>query len=239
MGSGLIHSLMGGDHIRSMVVGEMTKIQEQDLFDPIKKWLEEKGYEVYAEVELPSGRADIVAVHGPAKCIVEMKTSLTMELIEQAMRWLDFAHYVYIAIPQRKKYIPVFVQNLLREKRIGILTVDFHYNYVRHYMPARFNRPAKKLKWFKWEDYLYEEQKTWVKGGVNNGGHVTPYKLTIKKVQEYLYWQRDWKSIREILEHCETHYAHPKPSLTKALLDFENDWCEAKKENGVWFFRHK
>ncbi len=28
MGSGAVHSLMGGDHIRGVVVGEMTKIQE-------------------------------------------------------------------------------------------------------------------------------------------------------------------------------------------------------------------
>jgi fatty acid/phospholipid biosynthesis enzyme len=30
MGSGLIHSLMGGDHIRGVVVGEMTKEQMQE-----------------------------------------------------------------------------------------------------------------------------------------------------------------------------------------------------------------
>jgi hypothetical protein len=215
-------------------------MQEQELFDPVKKWLEERGYEVYAEVELPYGRADVVATHGAVKCVVEMKTSLTMELIDQAYRWLHLAHYVYIAVPRRKKPIPLIVRNLLREKRIGILTVCPRYYGVNHQMPARFNRPTLKgVKWFNWDNYLYEEQKTWVKGGTNNGGHVTPYKLTIKKIQEYLYRRRDWKSIREILEHCETHYAHPKPSLTKALLDFENDWCEAKKENGMWFFRHK
>jgi hypothetical protein len=223
------------------------KMQEQDLFDPIKGWLEEKGYEVYAEVEMPFGRADVVGKNHPAYCVVEMKTSLNLEVISQAIRWRGLFHYIYIAIPRRKRRVPSFANKILHDNRIGLLEVDG--DYVRTAVPARYNRPyypySKKVN-----NYLYEEQKTWVKGGSNGGGYVTPYKITMSRIKEYLkrerYWYNGikkedggWRTINEILEYCETHYQNPKSSLAKALQDFENDWCESKKENGKLFFRHK
>lgn len=222
-------------------------MQEQDLFDPIKEWLEEKGYEVYAEVEMPFGRADVVGKNHPAYCVVEMKTSLNLEVISQAIRWQGMFHYIYIAVPRRRRPIPAIANKILHENRIGLLEVDVNYVWTR--IPARYNRPyypySKKIS-----KYLYEEQKTWVKGGSNEGGYVTPYKITMSRIKEYLKRQRyryhgieeedgGWRTINEILEYCETHYQNPKSSLAKALQDFENDWCESKKENGKLFFRHK
>ncbi len=48
-----------------------------------------------------------------------------------------------------------------------------------------------------------------------------------------------WVDINTILTYCETHYASPKPSLSKALRDFENDWCESQMIGRKLHFRYK
>lgn len=245
-------------------------LRETDLFEPVKQWLEKRGWEVYSEVEAYAGRADIVAKQHPVYGVVEMKTSLTHELVDQALRWLNYAHYVWIAIPARKKHFPYYLRQLFEEKGIGVLEVYFSKYYLpadapdnhtcQCYLPARYNRPVvnglKKTSWKTWPEILREEHKTWLTGGSNGGGYVTPYKLTMRDVKEYLRREsyftayltpplegdddpRGWVSIDKILEHCETHYARPKPSLVNALMKFEKDWCEARKIGGKWHFRYR
>lgn len=86
-----------------------------------------------------------------------------------------------------------------------------------------------------------------MQGGSTGGGFYTPYRGTMQNVRELLERRRKWPgangdpdgwlTISEILDHCETHYASPKPSLSSALRSFEGDWCEWKKENGKLWFR--
>lgn len=60
----------------------MVKIKESELFEPVKEWLEEKGYEVFSEVSPRySGgkRADIIGRNSRAIAIVELKTTLSLE----------------------------------------------------------------------------------------------------------------------------------------------------------------
>lgn len=98
-------------------------MKESDLFEPIKDWLEERGWEVFAEVSGYEGIADIVGRQRKMYCIVEMKTSLSHEVIDQAIRWVGYVHYIYIAIPKRKSAIPRYLEQLFREKGIGVLEV--------------------------------------------------------------------------------------------------------------------
>lgn len=229
----------------------MAKIKEEDLFDPLKEWLEKREYEVFTEVspKFSPNRADIVARRRPAITIIEMKTSLTLELLDQAYHWKNFAHYIYVAIPKRTRSIPYLVSDFLRKNRIGLLEVNLKNKRVVKRISAKFNRPFHKN--VDWNKELLPEHQTWVKGGNAGGGYVTPYKLTINHVKEMLknrkhmtkYNKRlnpeGWCTIKEILDHCETHYASPKNSLANALLNYEYEWCESKKENGKLWLRYK
>jgi hypothetical protein len=64
-------------------------MKESDMYAPLKSWFEERGFIVYPEVECRSrgGRADLVVTSGPIVGVVEMKQSLSLDLIEQALRW--------------------------------------------------------------------------------------------------------------------------------------------------------
>ena len=78
-------------------------MKESELFGPVKKFLLEQGCtDVYGEVM----NCDVLGINGDINYIVEMKTSLTFKLIDQALKRVRLGQYVYIAIPKRKQAIP-------------------------------------------------------------------------------------------------------------------------------------
>lgn len=217
-------------------------MKETDLFFPVKEWLEERGYEVFSEVQsrYTGGRADIVAVNGPSVSVVEMKTSLSLDVIAQAYRWKPYANYIYVAVPRsRHRKLHGYASLFLKRDGIGLLEVDDkQWTRVNDIIRAIFHRRI--------DDHIRESlvpQHKELPGGHAGGGYVTTYRLTIDRVKSYLRTcalrnkNDGWVTIKDILDHCETHYSAPKPSLSKALREFENDWCETKKEGGKLWFR--
>lgn len=227
-------------------------MKETDLFAATKQWLEEKGWDVYAEVTGVGGRADVVGNQGKVMLNIELKLQLSFELLSQALDRKSYFHYVYVAIPKRKTPIPNIVRDILQREGIGLLEISD--GYASLILPARFNRPPC-FHLVNWENTLRPEYKSQVGG--DNGSHIlTPYKILMIEVRNYLVGVRDadnsraihggfrnygWVSIDDILNHCEAHrhYASPKPSLANALRSYELDWCETKKENRKTFYRAK
>lgn len=234
----------------------MTTLKEADLYEPIKDFFQDQGYNVYGEVSLPygGGRVDVIARSGAAAIAIELKTKLSVDLIEQAIDRQNYFPYVYIAFYERKQQPLKWLQDFLQQRGIGILEVTT-YGTVFVRKKARFQKPRSRYR-LEWDSILKPEHQTWLPGGSAGGGYVTEYKLTMKGVRDYLHTAKriddahtrngpalintqGWRTIREILDHCETHYMSPKNSLGKALLEFERDWLEVKKENGRLYFRHK
>ncbi len=102
----------------------MTKLKETDLYPPVKKLLEDQGYEVKAEV----GAADVVAMRGDEPpVIVELKTGFTLSLFHQAIDRLAVTDAVYVAVPRGKgrPFLAALRGNkkLCRRLGLGLITV--------------------------------------------------------------------------------------------------------------------
>ncbi|ANS52165.1 hypothetical protein BM86_17645 [Bacillus thuringiensis] len=219
----------------------MAKVKETDLFAPVKAFLIENGCSnVYGEVL----GCDVLGINGPCDIIVELKTTLSFKLIDQALDRLNLGHYVYIAIPQRKGHIPRCVKNILEKNKIGLLEIGkdrFSDNIVAHVsIPAKYNRLAtewKKKRFKPIRNYIKGYHETQI-GGVKGGEDATEYSIMIANIKDFLYYRKRWTSIEEILNYCETHYSNPKPSLIATLqAKWNNDWCEHKRDNGKVYFR--
>jgi len=100
---------------------------EADLYAPIKRYLEGQGYEVKGEI----GHCDVVAVRedeGPI--VVELKESLTLALVLQAVDRLAVSETVYVAFRVGKGKSATWrtrrkeVLGLLRRLGLGLLTVS-------------------------------------------------------------------------------------------------------------------
>lgn len=221
---------------------EEYNLKESDLFAPIRAFLLESGCsEVYGEVI----DCDVLGISGASNIIVELKTSLSFKLIDQAIERLRFGHYVYIAVPKRKNYVPRCVRKILEDNKIGLLEVDTAREdefAVTIMIPARFNRLATentKKGFNSIREYIKPYSKDQI-GGVKGGEGITDYSVMIENIKGFMEYQKrgKWVTVDEILEHCETYYANPKPSLMATLqAHWNREWCETKVENRKRFFR--
>ncbi|WP_231115149.1 DNA cytosine methyltransferase [Neomoorella thermoacetica] len=216
----------------------VPKLKESDLFAPVKSWLEEHGYEVYSEVwpELYTWkRADVVALKDGTAAIVELKTSLTLELVAQGAAWQEKANCIYLAVPMRKR-INHQVDRFLEKIGLGLLEVSLEWGtWVRETVKPE-SRPVAGIDWRR---VVTEAHKTGPPGGHAGGGYVTQYKLMIARVRQFVEQHPDGVSIDAILQNCPTYYRHPKRSLTNALQKIEKGWCDSFEVGGQLFFKPK
>lgn len=152
-------------------------MREQDLYPPIKAFLEGQGYEVKAEVD----GCDVVAMRGPGTpVIVEMKTSFSLALVLQGIARQGLFDDVYLAVPpfSRRGVRPREARALCRRLGLGLLTVRPEPTPVVEalldpapYRPRKRGRAAERL--------LREFQRRVGdpnQGGVNRRKIVTAYR---------------------------------------------------------------
>ncbi len=99
----------------------MANLKESDLYEPVKAYLQAQGYEVKAEVagvDLVACRADEDPV------LIEMKTSLSLALVHQAINRQSISDWVYLAIPQvRSRKAQAANLRLCRRLGLGLMMV--------------------------------------------------------------------------------------------------------------------
>ncbi len=99
-------------------------MKESDLYPPLKKYLELQHYDVKGEI----GNCDVFAVRNTEPpLVVELKLSLNLTLILQAVDRLVLTSNVYIAVPKKcnalkQKYKQVI--KLCKLLGIGLITID-------------------------------------------------------------------------------------------------------------------
>lgn len=105
-------------------------LKESDLYPPVKEFLEGLGCTVRGEV----AGCDIAALQGEELIAVELKRSITLRLLVQAVERQQACDAVYIAVPaEGGGYPPNFKANLKLVKRLGlgVLLVRFLKHRVR------------------------------------------------------------------------------------------------------------
>ena len=166
----------------------MGRILETELYQPVKTFLTDQGYEVKAEV----GAADIVACRGEEDpVIVELKTGFTLGLFHQAIARLSVTDAVYIAVARGpgRRFQSALKNNLKLARRLGLglITVRLSDGLVEvHVDPAPYApRKSKQRK-----DRLLKEFARRV-GDPNTGGStrvtlVTAYRQDAMRCADHL-----------------------------------------------------
>ncbi len=99
-------------------------MKESDLYLPLKRFLESQNYEVKGEVQ----DCDALAVRGKeAPVVVELKLSLNLDVVLQAVERLSLTPKVYIGIPKQCKVLNRRrrqIIKLLRMLGLGLVAVD-------------------------------------------------------------------------------------------------------------------
>lgn len=123
-------------------------MRETDLYAPIKAFLEDRGYDVKAEV----ASADVVACRGDEDpLIVELKTGFSLSLIHQAVARLAVSDHVYIAAPRKTGRAAWAnlknMKTLCRRLGLGLITVRMKDLCVEvHCEPAPYTPRKSKVR---------------------------------------------------------------------------------------------
>jgi hypothetical protein len=100
-------------------------ISESDLYEPLSEYLANQGYTVRGEVN----NCDVVALKGDNLIIVELKKTLNVTLLTQAVKCQQSCESVYIGIPRppdKRKwlYANKTVQLLLKRLELGLIFIS-------------------------------------------------------------------------------------------------------------------
>ncbi|BDU51336.1 DUF2161 domain-containing phosphodiesterase [Haliovirga abyssi] len=101
----------------------MKKIKETDLYKPIYDYMAKNGYNVKSEVK----DCDVVAIKDDNLIIIELKKSINLTLLVQAVERQRRADSVYIAVP-RPENLPKNwkdIVRLLKKLELGLIFVVF------------------------------------------------------------------------------------------------------------------
>ena len=153
------------------------QLNETDLYGPIKEWLSDQGYEVRGEVN----HCDITAFKENDLVVVELKKSLNLEVILQAVDRQKACDSVYIAVPGPLKTRPASrgrkLRHLLRRLELGLVTVDFQMSspsptIICHPEPYQRKRNLKRKR-------VMLEEAVRRSGDFNRGGSVGKKLMTV------------------------------------------------------------
>ncbi len=151
-------------------------MKEADMFPMLKQHFEQLNYKVNAEVK----SCDLTAIKDGELIVVEMKTSLNITLLYQALERKKLTPYVFIAIPKPKRDLRKNLhkmKNLLSKLQIGLIVVDIVNKDVIRYLEPE--EDGAKLNYKKKSQVLKEIGKREVDeniGGINKTKILTGYK---------------------------------------------------------------
>lgn len=201
---------------------------EQDLAAVVVDHLHDVHAEVWQEVDVPGGVADIVARIGAEYWIVEVKACLSLALLCQAMDRRRLAHRVIVAAPYTKNLREV--RMLCSEIGVGLWTVHL----AGQWDPARCEQEVASKRWntrpVMLAKRLSDGHKTHAKAGaVGGGGRWTPFRQTCEALLEVVI-REPGITIRDAVASTKHHYRTASTARSSLAT-----WIRDGKVPGVQF----
>ena len=176
------------------------------MFEPVKALLKSQGFpNVFGEV----CDIDVYGHDGKGTRVsVEMKKSLNVKVLSQAMDNVSTSHYAYVAVPYVKGLR--YSWKVLRKLGLGLIVVKGGKATIS--LKAPNNNPRRTLI----KRIMPHHSKT--VGGKKTGENPTAYSETMQRVVKYLK-DNPMSSIDDIFNNVETHYTgkNKKNSLRSTL----------------------
>lgn len=204
-------------------------VTEQQVAEVVVAYLEAMGADVYQEVEVSGGVADIVARVRAETWIVEVKVTLRLTLLTQAMDRRRLAHRVVIATPytRNSREVAPMCDELglgLWEVRVPApderwLTPDVREAVVPRRLTSHRVALAADLK---------PEHKTHARAGAASAaGRWTPFRGTCEEVARIVR-EQPGITVKAAVDAIEHHYRTNKSAVSSIA-----HWIERGKVDGV------
>lgn len=177
-----------------------AKKSEAEIAARVVRFLEESGLDVYQEVEVSSGVADIVAVNrGCEVWIVEVKRTWSWDLMAQCLRRKRSAHRVFAAAPAASADAPEIAAELgigtIRLLKDGGLRVEMAPRVSSNPRHAQALRRSLKP----------EHKTSALAGAPSAAGRWTAFRATVVAVQSFVTYN-DGATMKEMMTKIVHHY---------------------------------
>jgi len=100
----------------------MKRPLEEDIEEDVSKFIEERGYDVYPQVQVLGRRIDLLGIRKRRMLAVELKIRDWKHAVYQAYLGSLCANLVYVAVPDST--IPIVERRVFVENGVGLLSVD-------------------------------------------------------------------------------------------------------------------
>jgi len=193
---------------------------EAALAAVVVSWLRGSDAQVFQEVEHRGDIADIVATRADEVLVVECKLSSNLHLLEQAWRWRERAHRVYIAVPfygGAHRFARVVCEKL----GIGVLKVTPPSAYRPKDDPGKvhiiYKSPLREPDASRCSllSVLRPEHQTYAAAGSPTGARFTPFRATAQALVAYVV-AHPGERLRVVLDTIPTHW--PKKVSVTAVV---------------------
>lgn len=162
--------------------------------------------EIYKEVPLAGGICDFVINQSPVYIAVEVKASMSMDVLAQALDKVGYANYVYIAVPASKGRRD-FVEAFCKDKGIGLLyfnkTAQAVYEQVKPRLFRKIVKPTLE-EWMKHNTAGSQSER------------MTAFKYFVEKLYETLHRAKTGYTYEELFKRMDHQYY-------KSLSSFKNN----------------
>jgi len=211
------------------------ELSEADVAAKAEAWLRDEGFDVYREVAPCDGyaRADLVGLRGGTTHVVECKTRLSLDVIEQAHGWVGRSEQVSVCVVSRANASDRLPAVVLRTLGVGLLELNpmggLDYARVRVRIQPRWHRVRRDERHVR--AALRPEHKIMGEAGTRNGGYVTPFRLWMRDVAKYVADHRG-ATVREIVDALPHGYATAKSARECTWSAVERGLCPGVEFDG-------
>lgn len=186
---------------------------EKDLCAVVVAHFQSRGWTVFQEVAMGGGAGglDILCRRGPVLYAIECKRVFSDHLIEQALYWRRYAHYVSVAVPSG---VPRFKECVCTAFGLGVLVASHFEGYRKNYdsvddrvRPDFRRRVAPGLL-----DHL---ERYHIEGlceaGTAAGSRATPFRSTCTKLLDVVTRSGDQGiGLYEAVDRIDHHWSKPR-----------------------------
>jgi hypothetical protein len=161
---------------------------EADIAKPVVAYFEAKGAMVYQEVKVGDNIIDLVVKLEDTIAVVEVKKTLSLDLLAQACNWIGDAHQIWIAVAAKESAYQdntrarALAKQICAWKGIGILYVKPSED-VRRVLDATLNDSAHVAQIVK---SLDDEHRAYCLAGTQRGPRWTPWVATCEHLRAYV-----------------------------------------------------
>jgi hypothetical protein len=221
---------------------------ETELFKPLKAFADKNGYSLWAEVANKAVRenrvVDSVIYDKQNYWAIELKTTLKIEVIAQAVRNLKYFNYSIIATPAVNKVNlgRRFAYEIIKNYGLGLIEIyptDDNKLVIPNDDPftikPKFNERTKEDR-FNVERWLFEEQKKSI-GGVNTHDEYSRKKEAINLIKEFLKLN-NVITLEDALSASCGYFPNTK-EVYSALKLYGSDFCKIIIYDGKTLFEYK